>query len=67
MSELKQALNALGVQLTDQEARQMFSAIDVDRNYRGKFDDVLSSSIAVFILGNGGTISPIDKLNTSHM
>jgi Ca2+-binding EF-hand superfamily protein len=28
--ELKQALAALGVTITDQEARQMFSAIDVD-------------------------------------
>jgi Ca2+-binding EF-hand superfamily protein len=27
---LKQALNALGVNVTDQEARQMFSAIDID-------------------------------------
>jgi Ca2+-binding EF-hand superfamily protein len=27
---LKQALGAMGVNLTDQEARHMFSAIDVD-------------------------------------
>jgi hypothetical protein len=30
ISELKQALCALGVNVTDQEARQMFSAIDID-------------------------------------
>jgi len=30
MSELKQALGALGVTVSDQEARQMFSAIDID-------------------------------------
>jgi Ca2+-binding EF-hand superfamily protein len=28
--ELKQALGALGVSVSDQEARQMFSAIDID-------------------------------------
>lgn len=28
--ELKQALQALGVQVSEQEARQMFSAIDID-------------------------------------
>ena len=28
--ELKQALSALGVSINDQEARQMFSAIDAD-------------------------------------
>ena len=28
--ELKQALRALGVSITDEEARQMFSAIDID-------------------------------------
>lgn len=32
VSELKQALSALGVPVTDQEARQMFSAIDADSN-----------------------------------
>jgi len=30
VSELKQALTALGVNVTEQEARQMFSAIDID-------------------------------------
>ncbi len=30
IAELKQALCALGVNITDQEARQMFSAIDID-------------------------------------
>lgn len=30
MSELKRALAALGVTVNDQEARQMFSAIDID-------------------------------------
>ncbi|UJR35638.1 hypothetical protein I4U23_028388 [Adineta vaga] len=37
--ELKQALTALGVTVTDQEARQMFSAIDIDRNGRIEFDE----------------------------
>ncbi len=32
VNELKQALGAMGVNLTDQEARHMFSAIDVDSN-----------------------------------
>ncbi len=30
VNELKQALCAMGVNVTEQEARQMFSAIDVD-------------------------------------
>lgn len=32
MPELKQALSALGVRVTDQEVRQMFSAIDINSN-----------------------------------
>jgi len=30
INELKQALSALGVNVSDQEAKQMFSAIDID-------------------------------------
>ena len=30
INELKQAMDAMGVQMTDQEVRQMFSAIDSD-------------------------------------
>lgn len=30
VNELKQALGAMGVNMTEQEAREMFSAIDVD-------------------------------------
>ncbi|CAF0945556.1 unnamed protein product [Adineta steineri] len=37
--ELKQALGALGVKVTDQEARQMFSAIDIDKNGRIEFEE----------------------------
>jgi len=37
---LKQALSALGVNVSDQEARQMFSAIDVDsKNFKEYFLD----------------------------
>jgi Ca2+-binding EF-hand superfamily protein len=32
VNELKQALGAMGVNITDQEAQEMFSAIDVDSN-----------------------------------
>ncbi len=40
ISELKQALSALGVNVSDQEARQMFSAIDVDsKNFKEYFLD----------------------------
>ncbi|CAF0977395.1 unnamed protein product [Adineta ricciae] len=37
--ELKQALSALGVSINDQEARQMFLAIDADKNGRIEFGE----------------------------
>lgn len=44
VSELKQALGALGVTVSDQEARQMFSAIDIDSNIKKKIDIVMNNS-----------------------
>lgn len=38
MTELKQALTALGVSVSDHEARQMFAAIDLDsKNIEEKY------------------------------
>ncbi|CAF0719920.1 unnamed protein product [Rotaria sordida] len=39
LPELKQALSALGVRVNDHEARQMFSAIDIDKNGRIEFEE----------------------------
>ncbi|UJR10269.1 hypothetical protein I4U23_014476 [Adineta vaga] len=39
--ELKQSLSALGVNVNDQQVKQIFSAIDVDKNGRIEFDEFI--------------------------
>ncbi len=48
ISELKQALSALGVNMSDEEARQMFSAIDIDSKNFKKESLIINSLLPSF-------------------
>jgi hypothetical protein len=60
VNELKQALGAMGVNMTDQEARQMFSAIDVDSKHNN-FHKLLIIDL-FFSLDNGLLFSIEEQL-----
>ncbi|CAF2750824.1 unnamed protein product [Rotaria sp. Silwood2] len=49
INELKQVLHALGVSLSEQEIRQMFSAIDADKN--GLLLDEINNDFIDFYIG----------------
>ncbi len=60
VNELKQALCAMGVNVTDQEACQIFSAIDVDSNLK-KMSFIIRFFFCLF-LENGLLLANIEAI-----